>query len=131
MADDYVAVDVEVKPIRVLTYNMYLRPILISAAGHDHKDSRLKMFCKQRLKDFDVLCLQEVFKELNWRRERLLKKAKKAGFKYCIQTEKPFFPIFICDAGLLILSRYPLVENDFRLRSTPSFWRTLSFRRGR
>ncbi|EDR22304.1 hypothetical protein, conserved [Entamoeba dispar SAW760] len=115
MAEEAIAIDVEDKPIRILTYNMYLRPMLISAAGHDHKDSRLKAFCKERLKDFDIICFQEVFKELNWRREKLLKKAKKAGFKYRIQTEKPLFPLFLCDAGLVIISRFPIVENQFRM----------------
>ncbi|EDR27066.1 sphingomyelinase C precursor, putative [Entamoeba dispar SAW760] len=115
MTEEAFAIDVEDKPIRILTYNMYLRPMLISAAGHDHKDSRLKMFCKERLKDFDIICFQEVFKELNWRREKLLKKAKKAGFKYRIQTEKPLFPLFLCDAGLIIISRFPIVESQFKL----------------
>ncbi|ELP93474.1 sphingomyelinase C precursor, putative [Entamoeba invadens IP1] len=108
-------VDVENKPLRVLTYNMYLRPMLISANGHDHKNSRLKEFCRDQLATFDVICFQEVFKELNWRREKLLKKAKKAGFKWRVQTEKPLFPIFICDAGLIIISKYPIVYNKFKL----------------
>ncbi|ELP84309.1 sphingomyelinase C precursor, putative [Entamoeba invadens IP1] len=115
MAEEPVAIDVESKPLRILTYNMYLRPMLVSAAGHDHKDSRLRVFCNDRLQDFDVVCFQEVFKELNWRREKLLKKAKKAGFKWRIQTEKPLFPLFLVDAGLVIISRFPIVEKDFRM----------------
>ena len=113
--EEAIVVDIEDKPIRILTYNFYLRPILISAQGHDHKDSRLKIFCKERMNDFDIICFQEVFKELNWRREKLLRKAKKMGFKYRIQTEKPLYPLFICDAGLVIISRYPIVEHKFRM----------------
>ncbi|KAL7713623.1 sphingomyelin phosphodiesterase [Entamoeba marina] len=108
-------IDVESKPIRILTYNLYLRPLFISAQGNDHKNTRLKVFCKSHLNNYDIICFQEVFNEFNSRRTTLINKAKKVGFHYVLKSKKPKYPLYVCDSGLLIISRYPITSSDFFL----------------
>jgi len=46
--------------IKLLTYNLYLRPPLVHSNEDDYKDERLAEFIKL-IPDFDIICLQEVF----------------------------------------------------------------------
>ena len=43
------------KNIRLLTYNMYMRPPPVKTNESDHKDARLEEFIK-RLEDYDIVC---------------------------------------------------------------------------
>jgi len=55
------------KFIRLLTYNMFMRPPPVKTNATDFKDARLDEFVKQ-LDNFDIICFQEVFTTLNTRK---------------------------------------------------------------
>ena len=73
--------------IRLLTYNFFCRPPPINSNDGDYKDARLNDFLEQ-LQNFDIICFQELFTTLNDRKHKMI-------------------------SGLLILSRYPILENEF------------------
>ena len=56
------------KPIRILTYNFFLRPPPVYSNKGDHKDARLKYFIDHYLDNYDVIVFQEVFATFNCRR---------------------------------------------------------------
>jgi len=97
---------------RIFTYNIFLRPPTINTNGDDFKNERLEEFF-HFLPQYDIICLQEMFSLANWRQRRLIQRAREAGFHYHIKSSPPSIlsPCFI-DAGLLILSRYPILEGD-------------------
>lgn len=100
------------KSIRILTYNMFLRP-LVHTNSDDHKYERLVDFFDE-LKDFDIICFQEVFSFVNFRKELLILEAAKRGFYYYYGSPEPgFLSPFSFDAGLLIISRFKIEETDF------------------
>ena len=91
--------------IKILAYNIFLRPPLIKNNSSDFKDERLKGFIQQ-LSDFDIICLQEMFGFLNKRKHKLIRCATKAGFLHFADSTSPsFFTSFVVDGGLLVLSR--------------------------
>ena len=98
--------------IRLLTYNIFCRPPPINTNGDDYKDNRLKDFIEQ-LPNFDIICFQELFTTLNDRKHKMIREGGKAGLKYYLASKVPsFFSEYLVDSGLLILSRYEIVEND-------------------
>ena len=100
--------------IKLLTLNLFMRPPLIKTNSSDFKEARLQEFIKC-LPDYDIMCLQEVFTTFNTRKQRLISYAMKAGFQYHAQSEEPsLFSSFVTDGGLLILSRFPILEVEFR-----------------
>ena len=99
--------------IRLLTYNFFCRPPPINTNKDDYKDSRLKDFIDQ-LKNFDIICFQELFTTLNDRKHRMIREGATQGLKYYLAPKVPsFFSKYLVDSGLLILSRYPIIEHDF------------------
>jgi endonuclease/exonuclease/phosphatase family metal-dependent hydrolase len=99
--------------IRVLTYNLFLRPPPVKNNESDWKDERLIDFL-QEIDNYDILCLQEVFEILSDRRHELIRIASKAGFFfYCKAPIPSFFSKFTIDGGLLILSRFPIISSEF------------------
>jgi len=57
--------------------------------------------------------LQEVFLGLNTRKQKLVKYATKAGFFDIILPHKPgLLSRSMIDSGLIILSRFPIVDSD-------------------
>jgi len=95
-----------VNMVRVLSQNMYLRPGLIQ---HRHGDNKRARFLKllSLLPQYDVVCLQEMW----YRRADLLIYAAKVGLPYYAVSPKSLKT----DGGLVILSRYPMVEKRFFL----------------
>ncbi|KAJ3091744.1 Apoptosis-inducing factor 2 [Quaeritorhiza haematococci] len=95
--------------IRLLTYNFFLRPPLI---GFDHKSSRLHHFITTQLPHYDVIAFQEVFAAGSNRQDVLIEAAKKEGYEYCVCAERQ--PVWrgCVDAGLVVLSRYPVVARE-------------------
>jgi hypothetical protein len=92
--------------IRILSYNIFLRPPPIKNNENDWKNERLADFIKL-LENFDVICLQEMFGAFNSRKQELIKYANKSGlFFYCDSPSPSFFSTCLVDGGLLILSRY-------------------------
>lgn len=100
--------------IRILTLNIFCRPCPIcSYALGDRKTERIKMFVKYLSRHFfDIVCLQEMFSSLsNGRINFFLKETRKLGFLYHLKSEKQSF--FKFDSGLLIISRFPIIDFDF------------------
>jgi endonuclease/exonuclease/phosphatase family metal-dependent hydrolase len=100
------------KSVKILTYNFYMRPPLIKSNESDHKELRLSQF-EKHINDFDVIALQEMFALGSSRQDRFIAAARKYGFNYyCRSIAPPFFSLKFVDGGLLILSKYPIVEKD-------------------
>ena len=98
--------------IKILTYNLFSRPPPVNTNGTDYKDERLNDFI-EFLPEFDIICFQEMFTTFNDRKHRMIREGAKAGLKYYVSAKVPsFFSKYIADSGLLILSRYEIVEND-------------------
>ena len=96
--------------IKLLTYNFFLRPPPIKTNEDDYKDERLNDF-KDYMKDFDIICMQEVFGSFSGRKKKMIYNAKKNGFNfYATGNMPPFFSKFLIDGGLLTLSRFPIIE---------------------
>ena len=99
--------------VRILSYNFFLRPPPINNNGSDFKNERLKDFI-EFLPQFDIICFQEIFTTLTDRKHQMIREAAKHGFKYHVSSKPPsFLSEYITDAGLLILSRYEIVECDY------------------
>jgi hypothetical protein len=99
--------------VRLLTYNIFVRP-LVNDGESDYKAERLKIFCETQFSNFDIICFQELFNHLNHFTTDLIDAANKAGFKYyCVATPPSLFSWSTADAGLTILSRFPIVLNKF------------------
>ena len=98
--------------IRILTYNVFMRPYFIKNNHDDHKETRLDLLL-EHFKNFDIICLQEMFDVFTHRRQKLLKEALKLGFKYFCHSEPPeLFERPLIDGGLLILSRYCIEDSE-------------------
>lgn len=98
--------------IKILTYNVFMRPYLIKNNISDHKETRLQILI-QLLKDYDIVCLQEIFDVFTHRCQKLLRMAAKIGFTYFAKSQLPgIFEPFIIDGGLLILSKYPIDSSE-------------------
>lgn len=100
--------------VKLLTYNIFLRPPPVKNNENDWKDERLADFIKL-LDSFDIVCLQECFGSLNNRKQELIKYANKTGLFFFVDSPSPsFFSKFLVDGGLLTMSRFPIVESEFR-----------------
>lgn len=99
--------------VKLLTYNIFLRPPLIRNNADDFKNERLTEFIRSHLQNYDIVCLQEMFNLANYRQQILLKAAQEKGFPYYAKSVDPHWLSgkFI-DAGLVILSKYPILETD-------------------
>jgi len=99
--------------INVLSFNIFVRPPLINNNGDDYKDERIEEFFKVAHK-YDVICLQEMFNAYSSRRELFLEKAYQAGFCHYAAAPKPAtLSYHFIDAGLIVLSRYPIETSEF------------------
>jgi len=99
--------------INVLTFNIFVRPPMINNNGDDFKDERIQEFFKIAHK-YDVICLQEMFNAYSSRRELFIDRAYKAGFRYYAAAPKPStLSYHFIDAGLIVLSRYPIETSEF------------------
>jgi endonuclease/exonuclease/phosphatase family metal-dependent hydrolase len=100
--------------VKVLTLNMFLRPPPVKTNLSDHKEARTDYLISNVLDNYDIICLQEVFDLLNDRKERIIQGAIERGLHYYATSPRPsFFSKELIDGGLLVLSRFPIVETDF------------------
>jgi endonuclease/exonuclease/phosphatase family metal-dependent hydrolase len=98
--------------IKVLTYNVFLRPYGIKSNQSDHKDLRLN-FIVDMINEYQIVCLQEVFDNFTHRRNALLEKAFEIGFKYFARCDPPkIFEPTLIDGGVLILSKFPIEHSE-------------------
>lgn len=98
--------------VRVLSYNINLRPPGIKNNLSDHKNERLNVFGTSVLALYDVVCLQEMFSSGSTRMSKLLFYAKKAGLDYHVASPCKGLLNASVDGGLIILSRYPIVKTE-------------------
>jgi sphingomyelin phosphodiesterase len=117
--DDYINNKIEISNkgidniIRILTYNFFCRPPPIKTNESDYKDARIADFI-EKIDNFDIICFQELFTTLNDRKHKMIREGSKRGLKYYTAPKVPsFFSKYLVDSGLLIISRYPIVDNDF------------------
>ena len=124
--------------LRVLTYNIFMRPPLIKTGWSDYKDERLRLFAEAYLDNYDVIGLQELFATGTKRPERLKAMAHEKGFQYSlteadVTSHKPcsgtprsrdgilgrlcYCLMGAIDSGLMLLSRHEIVERDFHMYS--------------
>ena len=98
--------------LRLLTLNLFMRPWGIADdTNDDFKEDRLRGFCETYLDDYDVMCFQECFSTLNYRKAWFIKLALKRGFHYFYESPPaPFCSKKFVDGGLLVLSRLPFAE---------------------
>lgn len=86
-----------------------MRPYCIRTNKTDFKDSRLKNISKI-IKNYDIICFQEIFDSFTHRHQKLIEEAKDSGFKYFTNGQSPsFFSPYLIDSGLLIISKYPII----------------------
>jgi len=113
---DYLSPVLNPSEVLVLTYNAFLRFPIVTNNGNDYKDIRVDLIVEQ-IARFDIVGMQEVFGSFSKRRKRFIECSKQQGFKWIISAPKPpFLSTFLVDGGIMILSKYPIVENDwFRL----------------
>ena len=122
--------------VRTLGYNLFMRPSLwfVRNNDSDYKNERLAAFLANHMESFDIMCLQEMFGLLNFRQRTLLAEADKRGFSHAAVAGAPpylfwdhnwTFKIPFLDAGLVILSRFPIVRTDsyyYRLGNQIDGW---------
>jgi hypothetical protein len=70
------------KRVRLLTYNVFLRPPPIKTNLDDYKEERFIQIMKI-IQDYDVVCFQEMFQMGTFRTERIIEEAIK-------QSNSPF-----------------------------------------
>jgi endonuclease/exonuclease/phosphatase family metal-dependent hydrolase len=99
--------------IRILSYNIFLRPPFISHNHSDYKDDRCKIFSKI-LVNYDIIALQEVHTCFNFRCNNIIENACKHGLRYhYITYASSMFSKHLANNALLILSRFPIISNDY------------------
>jgi endonuclease/exonuclease/phosphatase family metal-dependent hydrolase len=101
--------------VNILSYNIFLRPPFIKNNADDFKNERLEGFIENVIKKgtFHVIALQEIFRLGNMRQQYLLQAAREAGYTFHARSiDPPLFSKKFIDAGLLILSKFPIVERD-------------------
>ena len=104
----------EGKRVRILTYNLYIRPPPVNTHGSDHKDARLNYFIKEHLPNWDVICFQEVFAAQSDRKYTLIEAAYKVGLRYhATSSTSGYYNNMGSDGGYLTLSRHPIVKSSF------------------
>lgn len=97
--------------LKVLTYNVFIRPPGINEHGNDFKDERLNEFIKL-IDSFDVVCLQELFGAFSSRRDRFIAAAKERGFLHVHHSPHVgWFSGFLVDGGLCIVSKHRIVAH--------------------
>ena len=117
--------DVKTKrALKVLTYNLFMRPFGITSRWNDYKNQRQKDFAS-RISEYDIICNQEIFSKATYRRSKQYKLAAEKGLKYHTNSKNIYnmhkLQLPICDSGQTILSRYPIVESEFHAFSHKGF----------
>jgi endonuclease/exonuclease/phosphatase family metal-dependent hydrolase len=103
----------EKNEIKILTYNIFMRPPLVKNNENDWKNERLSDFFNQ-IANYDIICLQEMFGSFNSRKQMFIRAASLAGFFFYVDTNSPsFVSRYMVDGGLLIISRFPIVETSY------------------
>lgn len=112
----------EAKKIRIFDYNCFWRPWLLHIGTIEHVRERSQLL-SERLDNFDVICLNESFHFGSTVTRDFIKLMEKKGFKYVVTTPRvPLFTHWVVDSGVMILSRYPIIETDHIAYKTAAHW---------
>lgn len=109
--------------LHILSFNIFMRPSLwfVRNVENDWKNERLDIFIREHLPHYSIICLQEMFATFTWRQHTLLHAAEQCGFQHAaIGGAAPFvisdhhlsLKIPFLDAGVVILSKFPILETD-------------------
>lgn len=99
--------------LSILNYNSFQKPQLANDVPNEYKHERNEYFIRNEMHRFDIIALQEQFTFINPRPINLLDKAIENGFYYFYKHSNPsFISKMLINDGLLILSKYPIVEAD-------------------
>ncbi|CAG9332048.1 unnamed protein product [Blepharisma stoltei] len=100
--------------VKFLSLNLFLRPPFIHTNESDYKDARLQYFIQNIIQEYDIICLQETYSAYTLRQNRLIEEAETKQFLYSAVSPKPkFWSTQFVDCGLVILSKYRIVEVEF------------------
>ena len=115
--------------VRVLSYNMFLRPLNPSDIMSNHyKGTRLRIFKDEILQKYDVLCLQEMFGSLSLRRKNFLKHAQTVGFHSVASPAPSNWTSGLIDGGLVILSRWKIISKAYMTYSAGTWTDALAMK---
>jgi len=99
--------------LRVLTYNLFIRPPFVYSNKTDYKDERLHHFASTELHRFDLICLQELFARFSGRQKRLVQLAEQHGIRHsALLPGPPFLSTQLVDGGVTVLSKHAIVKSD-------------------
>ena len=96
--------------VRILTYNIFMRPPPIHSFESDFKEDRIKLICRQLFDNFDVIAFQECFSFGSTRIDKIKEKAKSHGLLYFSNSKKKNIWNIGIDGGLCLLSRFPVIN---------------------
>ncbi|KAG0181964.1 hypothetical protein DFQ29_006361 [Apophysomyces sp. BC1021] len=96
---------------RFLTLNIFMRPPGIKNNWSDFKDDRLDYIIRYILPEYDVIAFQEAFGFATRRKDHLIRKAREMGFNHHVESPRQYPWDLAVDGGLLLLSRFPIVES--------------------
>ncbi|ORZ06055.1 Endonuclease/exonuclease/phosphatase [Absidia repens] len=99
------------QPARLLTYNIFMRPPGVKNNENDYKNERLEHIIKTILPRYDVITFQEAFAFGNHRVDQLIDAAQRLGFGYIMSPRHGPWEL-AADGGLLLLSRFPILQAD-------------------
>ncbi|KAI8065776.1 Endonuclease/exonuclease/phosphatase [Gongronella butleri] len=98
---------------RILTQNIIMRPPGIKNNWSDYKDQRIDYLIEHIFPHYDIICLQEAFAFATRRKDKLIKEARlRYGFNYHVESPRKYPWNIGIDGGLLILSKYPILQAD-------------------
>ena len=99
--------------INLLNFNSFQKPLLSNDVKNEYKGERCDFFVDNEIEKFDIIALQEQFTFINPRPISLLDKALQKGFTYFYKTKEPKLTgKTLCGDGLLVLSRFPILDGD-------------------
>ena len=102
----------ENKTIKLLQYNCFWRPWLLHLGKIEYVAER-SQFLADRLDKYDIVCLDESFHFGSNVVKNFISKMQAKGFKYIATNRQvPIFSRFVIDSGVMILSKYPIIEID-------------------
>ncbi|CEJ00587.1 hypothetical protein RMCBS344292_14639 [Rhizopus microsporus] len=87
-----------------------MRPPGVKNNANDYKEQRLGYIIKHILPSYDIITFQEAFAFANRRVDKLLVKAYDQGFYHHVASPRHYPWELAGDGGLLILSRFPIVQ---------------------
>lgn len=74
----------------------------------------MNFFVEQIAPDYDIICFQECYNSLSSVKSQLITKCADIGFGFMATAKDPLLhQVALCDGGLLVVSRFAIVESEF------------------